>query len=282
MLGRGDDVRLQAESLRAPPIAGPAEAANHFVGHQQDIVFLEDRGDLGPIGLGRNDDAAGTLHRFGKQCRDRIRAFRQDQLFKILRAARGKCLFALAGFAEAVVMRAVGAQDAGDRQIEIVVERRQAGERGGRHGDAVIGLHAGNDLFLLRTAQRVVEIPDHLDRGIVGFRAGIAEIGLRHRHRCQLHQLLGQFHCRGRHLLGKGVVEWQRLHLLLRCLDQARLRPKTQRAAPQAGQAVEILLAVLGIDEGAIAAHDHKAAILFILQGVGVAVEVKSAVARGE
>ena len=51
---------------------------------------------------------------------------------------------------EAVMMRAARVQHARDRQVEVEVIVRQAGERGGRDGHAVIGLHAADDLLLVR------------------------------------------------------------------------------------------------------------------------------------
>ena len=57
-------------------------------------------------------------------------------------SARREVLLALAGSAEAIVMRAGGVQDAGDRQVEVDVVVRQAGQRGRGDGDAVIALAA--------------------------------------------------------------------------------------------------------------------------------------------
>src|SRR3546814_3093541 len=78
-------------------------------------------------------------------------------------------------------MRAVGVQDIGDRQVEIALVERQPGEARRGDGDAVIALDAADDLLLLGPAERIVAIPDHLDRGVVRLRAGIGEEGLRHR-----------------------------------------------------------------------------------------------------
>ena len=41
-----------------PVVAGAAEAADHLVGDQEDVVFLEHGADLGEIGCWRHDDAA--------------------------------------------------------------------------------------------------------------------------------------------------------------------------------------------------------------------------------
>jgi hypothetical protein len=57
-------------------------------------------------------------------------------------------------------------------------------------GDAVIGLHAADDLFLLRPTACIVEIPDKLDLGVIRLRPGIAEEQLRDRHRRDLFELL--------------------------------------------------------------------------------------------
>ena len=43
------------------PAPGAAKAANHFVGDDKHAVFAANALHLGPIGVGRDDDAAGTL-----------------------------------------------------------------------------------------------------------------------------------------------------------------------------------------------------------------------------
>ena len=204
----------------------------------------------------------------------------EDQLLQALGAAGRELLLGLARLAEAVVVRAVGVQDAGDRQVEILVDGRQAGQRSGRDGDAVIGLHARDELLLLRPAEAVVQVAHHLDDGVVGLGARVAEIRLGHRHRRQAHQLLRQLGRDRRRLLREGVIVGQFLHLAGYRLGQARHLAEAERAAPQAGQPVHVFLAVLVIDVDALAAGDDEAAVLLVLEGIGVAVEVESGIFR--
>ena len=67
-------------------MAGPAEAADHLVGDQQDVVLLADLLDLGPVGLRRNDHAAGTLDRLADESGDILRTQLLDLGFQRLGA----------------------------------------------------------------------------------------------------------------------------------------------------------------------------------------------------
>jgi hypothetical protein len=60
-------------------------------------------------------------------------------------------------------------QHTGDRQIEVAVIVRQPGQAGAGDRNAVIALDPRDDLFLLRTAERIVVIPAELDRRVVRF-----------------------------------------------------------------------------------------------------------------
>src|SRR3546814_13845260 len=66
--------------LEPEPLAEPAEAADHVVADQQDTVCAADRLDPGPIALGRDDHAAGALHRLADEGRDLLRADLEDLL----------------------------------------------------------------------------------------------------------------------------------------------------------------------------------------------------------
>src|ERR1043165_9625802 len=87
------------------------------------------------------------------------------------RAARCEVFLVLAILCEAIVMRAARVQHAGNRKIEIDVVFRQAGERGGGNRHPVIGLHAADDLLLVRASERIIHVPDELHLAVVGFRA---------------------------------------------------------------------------------------------------------------
>ncbi len=181
-LCHGDHVGLELERLRAPHVCGAVEPADDLVDDEQEVVFLEDRLDFVEIGRRRNDHAAGTHDRLGDEGGDRLGILAQDQLLEILGEPGRKRLLAFARMGEAVMMRAVGVDDAGDRQIEIALVCGKAGQACRGDGDAVIGFHPRNDLLLLRPAERVVVVPDQLHRRVVRLRAGVGEEHLRHRH----------------------------------------------------------------------------------------------------
>src|SRR6187551_1585694 len=68
-LGEGDEIGSDAVILRCEPRAEAPEAGDHLVGEKKDAVFVDDALHLRPIGLWRNLDAAGALHRLaGKGC----------------------------------------------------------------------------------------------------------------------------------------------------------------------------------------------------------------------
>src|SRR3546814_9135904 len=67
-----------------------------------------------------------------------------------------------------------------ERQVELLVEQLEAGERAGHQARAVIAAPARDDLLLLRPAEDVVVVPDELDVGLVGVRAREAAVDLAH------------------------------------------------------------------------------------------------------
>ena len=117
---------LQIEGLRPEHVAGAAEAADHLVDDEQDVVLLQDRLHAIEVGRRRHDHAAGAHHRLGEERGDRIGTLAQDQLLEVRGEPRGERLLALARLRAAVIVRAVGVQDARDRQVEIGRARRRA------------------------------------------------------------------------------------------------------------------------------------------------------------
>src|SRR4026208_1342274 len=76
----------------------------------------------------------------------------------------GDCpLAAPGGLGKAVVMRAGGVEDVPDRQVEVGMDGRQAGQRARGDGYAVIALDPRDDLLLLMAATGVVVVPGQLD-----------------------------------------------------------------------------------------------------------------------
>ncbi|MNE09998.1 hypothetical protein D3C80_1026930 [compost metagenome] len=273
LLGQHHDVRLDTEGLAAEHLAGAPEAADHFVGDHQDVVLAAHLLDLGPISARRHDDAAGAHQRLADEGGDGLRALGEDGLLQLGGQAVGELLLALARQRVAVVVRAADVQEARQRQAEAAVVGRQAGEAGAGHGDAVVGVGAGDELVLLRLAEGVVAEPHQLDHGVVGLGAGVGEEHLAHRHRRHLDQLLGQLDARPVRLVAEQVVERQGFELLLRGADQA-LVAEAQRGAPQPGHAFDVVLALLVEDVHAFAALDDQRTLLLMLAGVGVGMQL--------
>ncbi len=108
------DVGCEARRLRAEPIAGASEPADHLIGDEPDIVLGEDLAELLEIALGRNDHAARSHDRLGDEGGDRIRTLPLDQVLDLLHHAVGELLLRLARLAVAVVMRAGDMQHVGE------------------------------------------------------------------------------------------------------------------------------------------------------------------------
>jgi hypothetical protein len=60
------------------------------------------------------------------------------------------------------MMRTAGVQKTRQGNVEVAMIARKPGQRSGGDGDTVIGFYAADDLFLLRFAARVVEVPESL------------------------------------------------------------------------------------------------------------------------
>jgi hypothetical protein len=163
--------------------------------------------------------------------------------------------------------------DALDRQVEGAVVVGQPGQAARGHGDAVIALQPRHDLLLVRAAQRIVHVPHHLDDGVVGLRARVGEEHLRHLDRRHHLQLLGEVDGGLVGALVEGVVKRQLLHLLVGHRGQP-LVAEAQRRRPQAGHALDVLLAVVVGDVDAAAAHDGERTGFLVLLEVGVGVQV--------
>ena len=95
-LGEGDEVGADAVILRCEPRAEAPEAGDHLVGEEQDAVFVDDALHLRPVGLGRNLDAAGALHRLAGKGGDVLRADGQDLVLERARGAKAELFRRLA------------------------------------------------------------------------------------------------------------------------------------------------------------------------------------------
>ncbi|MOA41427.1 hypothetical protein D3C78_1633860 [compost metagenome] len=81
--------------------------------------------------------------------------------------------------------------------------------------------------------------------------------------------------------MAEQVVERQGAQLLLGGTDQP-LIAEAQRHAPQAGHRLDVRLALLVVDEYALAALDHQRPLLLVQAGVGVGVQLELDIGAGE
>ena len=156
------------------------------------------------------------------------------------------------------MVRGFGVQDAVHRQIEKGVIDRQTGQACAGQRDPVIALLAADDLLLLGPADRIIVIADQLDLRVVGVRAGAAEQDLAGVQRRQFLQFLRQIDRRFMAASAEHVGVGDRFHLLARRLGQL-LHAMPQRRAPEAGQPLDIFLALIVLYEHALALrHDQR------------------------
>ena len=93
-----------------------------------------------------------------------------DDLLEVSRQSLRELELGLARVSEAPEVRAIRMDEAGQRQAEFGVVSL-SGHRCSSHGHAVIGVNSSDDLAALRLAIAAMEHPEHLDDGVVGFRA---------------------------------------------------------------------------------------------------------------
>ncbi len=171
-------------------------------------------------------------------------------------------------------------QEPRQRHVEAAMVGCQTGQRGGPDRDAVIALHPADDLLLGWPAQCVVQIPDHLDGGVVGLGAGVGEEHLAHRHRRALDQHLRQVDHRFVRFGGEPVVERQLTHLRDGGLNQAFV-VETQRRAPQAGDGFDEFLTGLVPNPHALAARDDDGPDGLMRLQVGIGMQHVGDIAGG-
>ena len=260
-LGEGHQVGPEAEALAAEPVAGAAEAADDLVADQQDAVLVADALDLGPVGLGRHDHAAGALHRLADEGGHLVGADFEDLVLEPARGHAGRTLRGRAAFAALFPpVRLLDVHDAGNRQAALRVHAAHAAERGAGHRRAVVGVVAADDHLPLGLAQDVPVAAHHAHHGVVALRARAREehmLELRRRH---LGQQFGQLDGRRRGGLEEGVVERQLAHLPRGGIDQRALAV-ADVDAPQAGHRVEDLVAVAVPQVDVVGARDDARAL---------------------
>src|SRR5438105_1700282 len=143
-LRKGHQVGLEAEGLAAEPLAGATEAGDDLVGDDEHAVFVADALDLGPVGGGRDDHAAGTLHRLADERGDLVGADLQDLQLEPARRLEPELVSTLS-MPVLEPERLLDVDDARDRQAALFVHAAHAAERGAGHRRAVVGVGAADD-----------------------------------------------------------------------------------------------------------------------------------------
>src|SRR6516164_5242425 len=114
-------MRNKVEFLAAECRAKSAKTADDFVTHHEHVVLGANRHDLLEIASRRHDHATGSHDRLSDEGGYGLRAFLHDHLVEFGGEPGCKFLFALALLPEAVVMRAAGVQETGEREVEIAM-----------------------------------------------------------------------------------------------------------------------------------------------------------------
>ena len=145
----------------------------------------------------------------------------------------------------------------------------------------MVALHAGNDLLLVRTAERIVVIAHELHLSVVRVRARGAEEHAPIAHRHHGLELLGELDRRLVALAAEHVAVGQLLHL--RGGDvRERFLAIAERRAPEPGHALDVLLAVHVPDAHAFRTIDDQRSGLLVKCEIRRRVQQRGEVPRSE
>ncbi|MNL03763.1 hypothetical protein D3C87_1243110 [compost metagenome] len=154
--------------------------------------------------------------------------------------------------------------DARDRQVALFVHVRHAAQARAGHGGTVIAVLAADDDFLVRLALDRPVVTNHTQHGVVAFGAGTGEEHVVHAFWRDVGDSLGQFQYRWVRGLEEQVVVRQFAHLFAGGIGQF-IATITNRDTPQAGHAVEDLVAFAVPEVNALGVGDDPRAFLFQL-----------------
>ena len=172
-LGHGHQVGGHAEALRGERLAGTAEAADHFVEHQQDAVRVADLAQPLQVALRRNQDAGRTGNRLDEAGSDILGTIEVDESHQVV-GQLGAC--APSPRTNAFSFRCVWRMcttPAGRAEAPPVVDH--AGERNTAEIDSVVRTFARDKHVATALAARLVVGECDFHRGVDRFRAGIDE-----------------------------------------------------------------------------------------------------------
>ena len=268
-LGRGDHVGAQRIGLRAPHFSGAGKAANHLVGHEENVVLAQQRLHLLEIALRRNDCAAGAHDRLGEEGGDGVRAFRLDERLERLGHARGELIFRLARLMPAVVVGKFGVLEGGERQTEAGVHVRLSRQADRGAGAAVTGHLPGDDLCSPRFPGGIPIIPGEFYCGVVRLRARALEDDAGHGPGRNLEQRLGERDGGLVRAMAIKMVVAERAHLLGGDLRKP-LGAKSERRAPESRDRVDVIASGIVEDSTTPATRNDVRAFFLVLAQIGL------------
>ena len=246
-LGKGDDVRLVAVTLRAEVVAQPAECADDLVGDQQHPMPVADLPNPGEVPRRRREAAARVLHRLQEHGGDRLRALPLDRPLDLVGGPPAERL-QVAGdkLGRPVEVGVRHPHPAGCHRLEWFFDAGEPGDRERTHGRAVVGDVTADDLVPPGLADRLEVLLGQLPGGLDRLRAAGGEKGAVQIARRQRRQPFGQLdRPRVRVRPEREVGEFRGLaraglgHLGPAVPDLAHEQP---------GQAVQVTLAAVVVD----------------------------------
>jgi hypothetical protein len=267
-LGAGDHVGLVAEPLGAEHVAEPAEGTDDLVGHHEHVVLVTDLAHPLEVAGRRREAAAGVLHRLEEDGGDRVGTLVLDRHGDLVRGPSAERLGVgpvqqPAGHLGGAVGVGVGHPEGGGyERLELLLEQRQAGDREGALGGAVVGDGPADDLVLHGLAGELEVVLGQLPGRLHGLAATAGEEDPVEAARRVGGHLVGELDGAG---VGVGPQrhEGQLLGLLRRRVGQLGA-PVAELGDEQARQAVEVAPAVGVPDVGALALDDHRDVVVAV------------------
>ena len=260
-------------------MAEPAEARDHLVGREQDVVLIADRAHALPVANRRRETAAGVLHGLHVHEADGLGAHREDRLLEVVEQELRELLLGL-GARAVVAICVVDVAHLGHERLERFAERGDAVDREGAHRRAVVGDVACDRLVPVRPAARRnkrvvprlrlaerhadsllaardVVLPGELPRRLDGLGTTGDEEHAVQVTGCERGQLGGELD-RLRMGVGPVGVEGQLAHLRERRLADLLAVAVPDVDREQTGEGVEVALAVRVPEVTAVALDDDR------------------------
>ena len=235
-LGERDQVGSDPKGLCPEPAAGSAEAANDLVEDHQRVVVVAETTKAFEVAVRRREDAAGALQRLGQHRRDVGPMLGEDARHRLDVVSRS--------------LHEVGDEVAPSRAIRFDALCTRAAEV-----HAVIPARALHDDLLVGVATSLLDQPADLQRRVDRLRAG----GCKEHPAVRMGRHLGhRICCSDRDVVrerGERVVRGERVHLLGDGVDDPLL-VMAHVAEPQAGEAIDVVLALVVPENRTLGLHD--------------------------